>query len=497
VPAKRKGGPIPRSPRGIAGDRATGPVKLEEYAAKRDFKTTPEPPPRPRPGAGNRFVIQKHKATRLHYDFRLERDGVLASWAVPKGLPTVPGEKRLAVRTEDHPLEYGLFEGWIPRGEYGAGEVRIFDRGTYEAGEWTDDKITVRLNGERHRGEYHLIKTQQGWLIFLSKRSVADQPAPPPLFTPMLAEAGYKPFDDAGWRFEPKMDGIRTLAYVTTEGTRLVSRTGREQTLQYPELDHLAEYVNALSAVIDGEIVALDEQGVPSFELLQQRMNISSPREVARMRRNVPVTIYLFDVLWLDGQDLTALPLEERRRLLEETVTQHGPVKLTYFVDRDGIRFFEASKKVGLEGVIAKRLGSLYQPGRRSKDWRKLKALNRQDCVILGWTAGTGSRAMSFGSLLVGAYHNGTLIWIGQVGTGFTDERIRDLMQQLKELEVPKAPIQDPALSAVKGARFVRPDLVCEVEFLQMTKAGKLRAPSFKRLRPDKAPVDAILEPPA
>jgi bifunctional non-homologous end joining protein LigD len=471
--------------------------KLAEYERKRRFDVTPEPPPEVKPGSDELFVIQKHDATRLHYDLRLEHDGVLASWAVPRGLPTNPDDKRLAVHTEDHPIEYGSFEGWIPEGQYGAGEVRMFDRGRYEALEWKDDKVTFRLEGSRHRGEYHLVKTRTDWLIFLSKRSASEQPEPPPMLAPMLAEGGYRAFDDEGWRFEPKLDGIRTLAYVATEGTRLVSRTGRDQTAIYPELDNLARFVNALHAVIDGEVVAADEQGRPSFERLQQRMNLSAPKDVEKARRKVPVVLFAFDLLWFDGRDLTREPLEERRQLLEEIVTVTGPMALTFVVDGEGTSFFDSAKQLGFEGIVGKRLGSPYLPGRRTKDWRKIKATNQQDCLILGWTPGTGSRGATFGALLLGAYRDGELVWIGQVGTGFTDGVLRDLMKHLASLEMSEPPIADPELAAVKGARWVRPELVCEVEYLEMTRVGKLRAPSFKGLRPDKAPADCVLEPPA
>ena len=472
---------------------------LDEYRKKRDFAATPEPPPEADAGSGpgSRFVIQKHNATRLHYDLRLERDGVLASWAVPRGLPTVPGERRLAVRTEDHPMEYADFEGWIPEGHYGAGEVKIFDRGTYEPLEWKDDKLTFRLHGHRHRGEFHLVKTKTDWLVFLSKRSADEQPPPAPRLTPMLAELWGEPFDDPRWRFEPKLDGIRTLAYVSTDGTRLISRTGRDQSAQYPELDNLAENVNALQAVIDAEIVALDPDGRPSFELLQQRMNLASPRDIERARRKLPVMVYAFDLLWLDGEDLTGEALEERRARLEGIVTTDDTVHLTAFVDTEGKKFFEAARQLGFEGVVGKKLGSIYQAGRRSKDWRKIKALKRQSCVVLGWTPGTGSRARTFGSLLVGAFREGDLVWIGQVGTGFTEPMLADLMDRLGPLEAPEPPVRDPALRKLKGARWVKPELVCEVEYLSMTSAGKLRAPSYKGLRPDKLPEDCLLERPA
>jgi DNA ligase D-like protein (predicted ligase)/DNA ligase D-like protein (predicted polymerase)/DNA ligase D-like protein (predicted 3'-phosphoesterase) len=481
------------------GSREATGERLGEYRRKRDFAATPEPAPEDEraAGPGSVFVIQKHNATRLHYDLRLERDGVLLSWAVPRGLPTVPGEKRLAVRTEDHPMDYADFEGWIPEGHYGAGEVKIFDRGTYEALEWKDDKLTFRLDGRRHRGEFHLVKTRTDWLVFLSKRSANQQPPPAPRFTPMLAELWAEPFDDPGWRFEPKLDGIRTLAYVSTDGTRLISRTGRDQSAQYPELDNLAENVNALQAVMDAEIVALDPDGRPSFELLQQRMNLASPRDIERTRRKLPVEVYAFDLLWLDGRDLTGEPLEERRTLLESIVTTDETVRLTAFTEAEGKRFFEAAKQLGFEGVVGKKLGSIYQPGRRSKDWRKVKALNRQSCVVLGWTPGTGSRARTFGSLLVGAFRGKKLVWIGQVGTGFTDPMLADLVDRLQALEVSEPPVDDRALRQLKGARWVRPELVCEVEYLALTSAGKLRAPSYKGLRPDKVPEDCLLERPA
>lgn len=313
----------------------------------------------------------------------------------------------------------------------------------------------------------------------------------------MMAEGGHIAFNDLGWRFEPKMDGVRTLAYVTTHGTVLKSRTGRDQTVYYPELVHLAQFVNVPSVVLDGEIAALEAGGRPSFERLQQRINISGPREIERIRRTIPVSLFLFDVLWIDGEDVTGKPLEERRTILEECVTETGPVKLTYYLDGEGERFFDASKQLGLEGIIAKRLGSAYQPGKRSKDWRKIKALNRQDCVVLGWTSGTGSRSKTFGSLLVGAYMDEELIMIGQVGTGFTDATLADLMPRLIELEAEERPVKEAVIAGSRRATWVRPELVCEVEFLEMTKSGRLRAPSFKGLRFDKAPADCVVERPA
>jgi bifunctional non-homologous end joining protein LigD len=465
--------------------------KLEEYDRKRDFTKTPEPARGEASEHGNRFVIQKHAAERagLHYDLRLERDGTLVSWAVRRGLPTVPGEKRFMARTEDHPMEYLDFEAWIPSGEYGGGEMRVFDKGTYEAPEWEDGKMTVILHGERVKGEYHLVQTKQGWLIFRSKRSGVVEG--PPRLEPMMAEGGHDPFDDPDWVFEPKLDGVRTLAYVTTDGTTLQSRTGRDQTVQYPELNNLAVHVNAMYAVLDGEVVALGADGQPSFERLQQRINLTAERDVERMRASCPVYFYAFDVLWVDDRETMSLPWHERREILEGLVTEAGPIGLTLIHPEQGRQFFEAAKDLGLEGLIAKRKDSAYEPGRRSKHWRKIKAMRTLDAVIVGWTRGTGSRSDTFGALLLGAFdREDNLRFIGQVGTGFTGKLLTDLQERLRTIETDAPPTD----VSVKEAHWVRPELVCEVEYLEMTKAGRLRAPSYKGLRPDKAPEDCRID---
>jgi bifunctional non-homologous end joining protein LigD len=473
--------------------------KLGQYLKMRSLgdQGSPEPAGGEATSEGNTFVIQRHDATRLHYDLRLERNGVLVSWAVPKGLPFEKSEKHLAVHVEDHPMEYGSFEGSIPDGHYGAGEVRIWDRGTYEPLEWTDKKVSFRLHGERHRGEYHLIKTARGdkdWLVFLSRAEEAG-PSRPPQFWPMLAAGGYQPFDAKGWWFEPKFDGIRTLLYLQGEDVRLMSRTGRDQSASYPELARLYRRITATNAVLDGEIVATDESGATSFERLQQRMNLVSPSEIERMAKKIPVEMVAFDILWLDGEDLTGKPLSERRDILTRVVMEDRGLRLIYSVPDEGKQFYAIATQHGLEGIVAKRAASRYQPGRRTDDWRKIKILKRQDCVVLGSTPGLRGRSSAFGALLLGAYRDGELIWVGQVGTGFTDRMLADLMTRLDDLKTDHPPIDDPELKKVKGARWVRPEMVCEVEYLQITVAGKLRAPSFKGLRPDKLPEDCILEP--
>jgi bifunctional non-homologous end joining protein LigD len=474
---------------------------LYEYVRKREFgdEGTTEPAPGDAPGTGNSFVIHKHRATRLHYDVRLEHEGGLWSWAVPRGLPIERGDKRLAVQTEVHPLEYGTFEGTIPEGHYGAGEVRIFDDGWYEPVEWTDTKVSFRLHGRRYPGvEYHFVKTRTDWLAFLASANTAPTPARPVRFQPMLAEGGGEPFDDPAWRFEPKLDGIRALAEMETGSTLFRTRRGRDVSFQYPDIHMIHELVDQVNAVLDGEIVAVDGDGRNSFEALQQRMNLQNEREIKRVAKQIPVAFVAFDLLWLDGHETIGLTLEERRELLELVVEQDHRLQLMGYVDGEGKAFVAGARSLGLEGVVAKRTGSKYVSGRRSPDWRKIKLISTQDCVILGWTPGQGGRAGSFGALLVGAIDGDRLRWVGQVGTGFSQKMLDRLMEQLDPLVREGPPLDDPALRKLKGATFVEAELVCEVEYHEMTRStGKMRAPSFRALRPDKTPDECVLEPPA
>jgi bifunctional non-homologous end joining protein LigD len=500
-------GPLPRTAAESVASRTAEEIAaaskdpaLFEYVRRRDFgpEGTTEPAPGDIASGGNSFVIHKHRATRLHYDVRLERDGGLPSWAVPRGLPIAKGDKRLAVQTEVHPLEYGTFEGTIPEGHYGAGEVRIFDDGWYETVEWTDSKVSFVLHGRRYPGlEFHFVKTNRDWLGFLASAQNAPPIAAPPRFEPMLAEGGWEAFDDPEWWFEPKLDGIRCMAELSTGETVVRTRTGRDATSQYPELHMVHELVDQVNAVIDGEIVALDDAGRPSFEVLQGRMNLSGERAIARAAKITPVSLVAFDLLWLDGHDTTALPLEQRRELLELVVEQDHRLQVTTHAEGDGVAFTATAAELGLEGVMAKRKGSVYLPGRRSPDWRKLKLMNTQACVILGFTRGKGGREGSFGALLVGALDDsGAMRWVGQVGSGFTERLLGSLMKDLAPSVRPNPAIDDPDLAAVKGATFVEPDLVCEVRFLEITKSsGKMRAPSFRGIRPDLAPEDCVLEP--
>jgi bifunctional non-homologous end joining protein LigD len=505
----RKGG-RPRYPRS-QGERPSSRAVLDEYAAKRDFGRTPEPsggdtatpeeeahPAGLREVAplepGRRFTIQQHHARRLHHDVRFERDGLLVSFAVPKRLPEEPGVKHLAVNTEDHPLDYLTFSGAIPAGEYGGGEVRLFDLGSYEPLEVADGKLTVRLHGSRYRGaEFHFFRTRdRDWLVILGGKVSLPQPPPPPTYQPMMASLTAAPFDDEGWLFEVKWDGHRCLANLGA-ATRLTSRTARDMTGQFPELIDLHRQLAARNAVVDGEIVALDRDGRPSFERMQDRFH-RHPEELARNKGRVPVQFIAFDLLWLDGQPLLDLPLTERRARLTEVLVETRDVRLSQVVHGRGVDFFEQARGLGLEGVVAKRSASPYRPGTRSHDWRKIKALRRQDCVIVGWTPGQGQRGPTLGSLLLAVSDGGRLRYAGNVGTGFTQAFLAELLPSLVEREV-----AEPAFEGaprLRGARFVRPELVCEVEYLKWTDDGKLRAASFKGLRPDKPPGDCVREDP-
>jgi bifunctional non-homologous end joining protein LigD len=358
--------------------------------------------------------------------------------------------------------------------------------------------VSFKLHGRRYPGlEFHFVKTRTDWLAFLASAQDAPLIESPPAFQPMLAEGGWKPFDDPTWWFEPKFDGIRSTTYLTTDATRLMTRNGRDVTNQYPELHMVHELVDQVNAVIDAEIVAFDGDGTHSFEALQQRMNLQSEREIKRVSQQIPVALVAFDLLWLDGHATIELPLEDRRELLLGICETDERLQTITQVDRDGVAFAEAARGLELEGVVAKRKGSRYQPGRRSPDWRKIKLTNTQDCVILGWTPGQGGRAGTFGALLVGAYDAGELIWIGQVGTGFTHQTLERLLKELEPLKRSTPAIADPELKKVKGATFVDPTVVCEVEYLEITKSTrKMRAPSFKGVRTDKTPEECVLETP-
>jgi bifunctional non-homologous end joining protein LigD len=450
---------------------------------------------------GPSFVIQQHHATRLHHDVRLEMlsgdTPVLVSWAVPKELPRRRGDRHLAIRTPDHPMEWGSFSGSIADGEYGGGEVRIFDHGEYEMLGRTDDRITFQLKGERLAGIWHLVHTglkdgKEQWLALMSKDLQAPGEERPPA-KPMLATLTDEAFDDEAWGFEPKWDGIRAIA-VCDEETRLITRNDKDVTVAYPELRRLHEQTVALESMLDGEIVAF-EDGVPSFQRLQQRMHLRDEKKIEEVTRRIPVVYIVFDLLYIDGEDLTGRPLEERHGLLEETVVPSDQVQVSPLTQGEGIALFKAAAEQGLEGIMAKRLSSTYAPGDRSKDWLKVKVTFDADVVIVGWTEGEGNRAGNLGSLMTAVYEDGELRYVGNVGTGFGTRSLPEISDRLRALPDVVAPFPLGVLrTELRQAHWVAPSLVAMVEHRGITTAGRLRSPSFKGFREDKKPEECTID---
>ena len=599
-------------------------MALEEYQRKRRFSETPEPPPKVEKTKGNRFVVQKHRATRLHYDFRLEMDGVLKSWAVPKGPSLDPADKRLAMMVEDHPVSYFDFEGTIPEGNYGAGTVMVWDVGTWEPlspvtvkGKYVPateaeaeamlkkGDLKFRLRGKRLNGDFALVHIKarrpgskgNEWLLIkkhddaveagydidqhdssvLSKRSMAqiagdedsaewksskkisrggvkaawlaeslakaekkrltaehaegaeDNSAKPgrgskttaspsskkksdfsassaisavkdldgaakrPMPTaiqPMLASVVEKPFDDPDWLFEIKWDGYRAIAFIADGNVRLVSRNQNDLTPRYPELRELGKFIRAKSAVVDGEVVVLDEQGRSSFSLMQQRTGIRKHGRQATPRSELPVLYYAFDLLYLDGYDLRRVTLKERKHVLKEILTPGEIVRYSDDFPGQGVALFEAAKQKGLEGILAKHKGSTYEE-RRSREWLKIKITKTVDCVVGGYTDPEGSRQY-FGSLALGLYNEKKkLIHVGQAGTGFDQATLKEIFEILKPTETRKNPFTGEV--DAQNVHWVKPLRVAEVKFSEWThetgEGGmKLRAPVFMGLREDKNP---------
>jgi len=606
-------------------------MALEEYKRKRRFEDTPEPPPRVEKKKGNRFVVQKHEATRLHYDFRLEMEGVLKSWAVPKGPSLDPADKRLAMQVEDHPVSYFDFEGNIPEGNYGAGSVMVWDVGTwaplspvpvngkYVPGTEADavamlakGDLKFRLNGRRLKGDFALVKMKgrrpgskgNEWLMIkkhddhvvegydagntdesvLSKRSMdeiagdarskqwaSSRPAGrgklkaawladaiarldqkkkqkgsehaqdaenhkakkstlnrfvtappdlasapleaahkstapaghpikrpmPPVIHCMLAESINLPFDSPDWLFEIKWDGYRAIAFIEKGTVRLVSRNQNELTGRYPELKDLPRFIRANNAILDGEVVALDEQGKASFSLMQQRTGFRPGGKRAAAKADVPVVYYAFDLLYLDGEDWREVPLEERKGKLASILTAGEGLRFSDHYEKQGKALYAVAKSKELEGIVAKRRASCYEE-RRSREWLKIKIRRQIDCVVGGFTQPEGSRE-HFGSLVLGLYdERGRLIHIGQAGSGFNQKSLGEIMTSLKKIETGKSPFYGE-VEALREVRWVKPKLVAEIEYAELTGGAnsgggqKLRAPVFVGLRDDKKPDECTL----
>ncbi|MEX1141425.1 MAG: non-homologous end-joining DNA ligase [Thermoleophilaceae bacterium] len=474
--------------------------RLDDYRRRRDFDATPEPGSRREAApAGNgelpRFVVQEHRARRLHWDLRLEREGTLASWAVPRGIPDHPDEDRLAVRTEDHPLEYLEFEGEIPRSEYGAGAMAVWDGGTYEVEKFRDDEVIAVFHGERLRGRYVLFRTRgDDWMIHRMDPPAAGVEPMPERIEPMKARTGELPSDDDAWAYEVKWDGVRAVAYLDRGHLALIGRNGTDFTPRYPELRGLGGALGAQRAILDGEIVAFDEHGKPSFERLQSRMHLSTEAAAKRRAREIPVVYVAFDLLWLDGHRTTALPYTDRRRVLAGLDLEGPHWRVPGHHEGDGAALLDATAEQGLEGIIAKRLDSPYESARRSSAWIKVKNVLRQEVVIGGWSPGEGARSGRLGALCAGVYGDGGdgLRYVGKVGTGFDAESLERIGRELEPLRRETSPFEgrQPPRSTV----FVEPRLVAEVEFREWTRSGTLRAPSFKGLRPDKDPREVVRE---
>jgi bifunctional non-homologous end joining protein LigD len=629
-------------------------MALEEYKRKRRFEETPEPPPKVEKKRGNRFVVQKHEATRLHYDFRLEMEGVLKSWAVPKGPSLDPADKRLSMQVEDHPVSYFDFEGNIPEGNYGAGSVMVWDVGTWQplspvpvdgkyvpgteadaAAMIAKGDLKFRLNGKRLKGDFALIKMKgrrpgskgNEWLMIkkhddhvvegydageidesvLSKRSMdeiagdgrsrewkSDRPAargklkaawladaiarvekkkrpkipqderdattksektpvkrpaappssgnngapksekppvavgskspaelkPPTISAssaasaalvarpvkrvmptsiyPMLAESISEPFDSPDWLFEIKWDGYRAVAFIEKGKVRLVSRNQNELTARYPELKDMAGFVKASNAIIDGEVVAIDEHGKPSFSLMQQRTGFRPGGKRAPTNADVPVLYYAFDLIYADGEDWRKIPLEQRKRKLASLITPGDSLRFSDHYEEHGKSLFEIAREKQLEGIVAKRRASCYEE-HRSRDWLKIKIRHRIECVIAGFTEPEGSRA-HFGSLVLGLYDDQQrLIHVGQAGSGFNQKSLAEMWKTLKKLEVDKKPFFGEVEALRRVASWIKPELVAEIEYSEWTHGTgpatgpKLRAPVFLGLRDDKNPKDCKL----
>jgi bifunctional non-homologous end joining protein LigD len=477
------------------------PKGLTEYRRKRRFDETPEPSGDGDGAApaeqGGRFVVHEHHARRLHWDLRLERDGVLVSWAIPNGIPEDPRKNRKAVHVEDHPLDYIDFHGTIPAG-YGAGEVMIWDSGTYTCEKWLPRRVIVSFEGDKLNGRYalfHAGRSEKDWMIHRMDPPLDATATEMPAFVePMLARLSTMPKDEERWAFEVKWDGVRAIAHSEPGRLSFITRNGNDVSAAYPELRPLNRALGSHAAILDGEVVAFDEQGKPSFQALQSRMHLRGETAVKRRAAERPVVYVIFDLLWLDGHSLLDLPYAERREQLVALGLDGEHWRVPAHHEGHGSALLAATREQGLEGVMAKRLDSRYAPGRRDGSWLKIKNSQRQELVIGGWTEGRRARQNRLGALELGVHDpdTGELKYAGKVGTGLDEAELDRLGELLKPLARRSSPFagRQPA----RGAHFVEPRLVCEVEFGEWTRDGRLRHPRYEGLREDKPAAEVVRE---
>lgn len=500
-------------------------MSLNEYRRKRDFTQTPEPAPSAPKEKSNRFFIQRHSARRLHYDLRLEMDGVLKSWALPHGPTLDPSIKRLAVLVEDHPLDYGNFEGTIPSGNYGAGKVTVWDRGTYEwlgakppQQQWGAGDLKIRLHGRRLTGEFALVRTKRAqgkdWLLIKKKdfavqegwdpekdtRSIlpghpalssvegAVEAPMPKSVTPMLAILSQSLPTGTDWLYEVKWDGVRALFFIEHGGVRMFSRRGNAIDQQYPELQKIVDALEADTAIVDGEIVCFDDNGVPSFQLLQNRIG-AGPKSAPKLAQSQPANFFAFDLLYLDGYDLRRTPLIERKQLLASILQPNSIFRLSEHFTGNGEELLAAVREKGLEGIVAKQAYSHYD-SKRSREWVKVKVQNQQDFVICGWIEGERDY---FGALALAYYDDGRLVYAGNVGSGFTQESLKSVYQQMEPLVTSRCPLS-VVPKDVNKVTWVKPEMVCTVRYTSWTDDIRVRAPVFLGLRADGSPQECVRE---
>jgi bifunctional non-homologous end joining protein LigD len=459
------------------------PEQLDQYSKKRSFAKTPEPPPTQETvTGGSAFVVHRHHASRLHYDLRLEKDGVLKSWAVPKGLPPRPGIKRLAVSVEDHPLEYVQFEGAIPKGEYGGGMMWKFAQGRYEITKDKKDGFYFRLHSRELSGEYRIYHTKENqWLL-----ERLDTPQTDWLHErvePMLARPADKPPDSSDYIYEMKWDGLRAMISLDEGVVKIHGRNGMDMTAQFPELVISEQAFRATAGLFDGEIVCLEADGKPNFKNVIHRMQQKTEGAIDRAKSKFPAVCYLFDCLYLDGRAVVNEPLTRRREWLTDAVKKDSAYRVSETLE-DGAAFLEAVKQMGLEGIVAKRRDSAYLCGKRNDAWLKIKARQTTECVIVGYTEGSGDRKSTFGALHLAQEVNGELKYVGKVGTGFDDAWLKSVWEELVLLTKIKRPVKEKPIDDARSV-WIEARLVCEVRYASLTPDGMLREPVFVRLRPD------------